>query len=716
VEQTIAPEPSRSALRRLALQLGLEFVTLDPARTDEPDFAEVNPLAATMLPEEVVRERRVLPIAYRDGVVTLATPDPFADVTGLTERQVRLVATAASDLDAALAVLYGTPEAGRIGERLVAAGAVSAEQVGLALRVQARAGGRVGELLVHAGAAAERDVAVALAEQAGLPFADAAVVHPDPQAVALIPEPLARRLRVVPILAGREAIDIAAAEVLSEDEVDELAAAARRDVRMLFAAPRALEALSRRVHGAEQAAAARTALLARFPGESAAQVLSGPQRWVLGAVAIALVVGLLLAPGSTAAIALGIAAVAVALITAARLWLGFSMLGRSAAIEISPADLAAADERALPTYTVLVPLLREGAMVPRLLAALAALDYPRHRLDVRLLVETDDAETLAAVRRAELPPHVTLVEVPLGAPRTKPRALAYGLLHARGERLVVFDAEDRPEPDQLRKAAAAFERLPRRVACLQARLATYNGDRSVLTRWFAADYAVQFDLLLPALAARGAPVPLGGTSNHFVTERLHEVGGWDPFNVTEDADLGVRMHKAGLRTAMLDSVTLEEAPVDPGAWVRQRSRWSKGHLQTLLVQTRHPARLVARLGVRGTLGFLATVGSVLVPLAAPAFWLLTTLYFLSTPEWLEEVFSGPVYHVAGVALFAGTIGALLLSVGGVLQRGLFGSVRHALLVPLAWGLVSFAAWRGLAQLPARAHEWEKTEHGAAGSA
>jgi cellulose synthase/poly-beta-1,6-N-acetylglucosamine synthase-like glycosyltransferase len=238
----------------------------------------------------------------------------------------------------------------------------------------------------------------------------------------------------------------------------------------------------------------------------------------------------------------------------------------------------------------------------------------------------------------------------------------------------------------------------------------------VLTRWFDADYAVQFDLLLPALAARGAPLPLGGTSNHFVTERLHEVGGWDPFNVTEDADLGVRLHKAGLRTAVLGSTTLEEAPVDPATWIRQRSRWSKGHLQTLLVHTRHPLRLVARLGVRGTLGFLATVGAVLVPLVAPAFWLLTTLYFLTTPDWLHDVFPGPVFHVAAVALLAGTIGALLLNVGGVLQRGLFGSVRHALLTPLAWGLVSFAAWRGLAQLPARAHEWEKTEHGAAGSA
>jgi hypothetical protein len=716
VEQTIAPEPSRSALRRLALQLGVQFVTLDPARAAEPDFVEVNPLAATLLTEDVVRARRVLPIAYRDGVVTLATPDPFADVAELTGRPVRLVATSAADLEAALAAVYGVPGGGRLGERLVSAGIVTAEQVALALRAQERAGGRLGELLLHAGAASEHDVAAALADQAGLPFVDAASFQPDAHAVALIPEPLARRLRVVPLVAGRGTVDVAAAEVLTPDELHELAAAARREVRPLLAAPGALEALSRRVHAAEHAALARGGLLARFPGESAAQVLSAAQRWTLAAAEIALVVGLLLAPGTTAAIALGAAAVVVAVITATRLWLGFSMLGRAGAIAVSPAELAAVDERALPTYSVLVPLLREGAVVPQLLAALAALDYPRHRLDVRLLVETDDAETLTAVRRAELPPHVTLVEVPLGAPRTKPRALAYGLLHARGERLVVFDAEDRPDPDQLRKAVVAFASSPRRVACLQARLGTYNGDRSVLTRWFDADYAVQFDLLLPALAARGAPLPLGGTSNHFVTERLVEVGGWDPFNVTEDADLGVRLHKAGLRTAVLDSMTLEEAPVVPGNWLRQRSRWSKGHVQTLLVHTRHPARLVRRLGPRGALAFLATVGAVLVPLLSPVFWLLTTLWFLATPGWLHDVFPGPVFHLAAGALFAGTAGAILLAVGGMLQRGLFGGVRNALLTPLVWGLVAFAAWRGIAQLPGRPHEWEKTDHGAAGTA
>src|SRR5439155_16210738 len=192
------------------------------------------------------------------------------------------------------------------------------------------------------------------------------------------------------------------------------------------------------------------------------------------------VVGLITEPAMPAMIVFVAPSSFVVAATAYRLALAFGALGRGGGLAVSPAELAALDERRLPTYTVLVPLLREAAVLPRLVAALSALDYPRHRLDVRLLVEADDAETLAAARRVELPAHVTLVEVPPGAPRTKPRALAYGLLLARGERLVVYDAEDRPAPDQLKKAVVAFAAAGPRVACLQARLACFNGEQSVL--------------------------------------------------------------------------------------------------------------------------------------------------------------------------------------------------------------------------------------------
>ncbi|HEY3020743.1 MAG TPA: glycosyltransferase [Solirubrobacteraceae bacterium] len=709
-----APEPSRAALRRLALRLGLPFVTLDPARAEEPDYVDVGPLAASLIPEPVCRARRVLAIAFHGGVVTVATPDPFADVRDLTDRPVRVVATTGEDLEAAFAHVFGAPAPahGRLGERLIATGAVTGEQVAAALVLQARGGGRLGELLVHAGATGEREVALALAGQLDLPYADTEEAEPDQHAVALVPERLARALRVVPLAAGPGWLELAVSEPLTGAQRDELAeAAGGREIRARLAAPRALEALLRRVHATEHATLARTSLFMRFPDESAARVLSPAQRRAGAALVVAVLVGLLAAPGTTATIVLGAAAAFIVAATATRLALAFGALGRGGGLAVTDAELAGLDEHRLPTYTVLVPLLREAAVLGRLLAALAALDYPRHLLDVRLLVEADDAETLAAAERAALPPHVTLVEVPPGAPRTKPRALAYGLLLARGERLVVYDAEDRPPPDQLKAAVAAFGRAGARVACLQARLAPFNAERGLLERWFAADYAVQFDLLLPALAARRAPLPLGGTSNHFVTERLVDLGGWDPFNVTEDADLGIRLHKVGLRTAVLDSTTLEEAPGELGNWLRQRSRWSKGHVQTLLVHLRHPVRLVRRLGVRGALTFALVLGGALVPLLAAPLWLLTTLWFLTGPPWLGDVFPGAVFHLAAVGALAGTVGAVLLAVAGTLQRGRFGSVRHALLAPLAWGLIAVAAWRGVLQLPTRPHLWEKTEHG-----
>ena len=688
--QSTAPEPSRTALRRLALRLGLDFVTLDPARAEEPDYLEVSPLLATLAGEEACRARHALPVAYRDGVVTVATPDPFADPSGLVDRPVRVVATTAEDLDAAFAVVFGAaapapapappaaPAGGRLGERLIAAGVIDREHVTAALRMQERAGGRIGELLVHAGATGEHEVALALAEQLGLPFVDAAEAEPDAYALTLVPEALARRLCVVPLAVGPGWLELAAAEPLADKDRAEISAGAdEREVRERLAAPRALEALLRRTHASAQAALARNDLAARFPDESAFRVLNRDQQRLGAALLIATAVGLLAAPGTTMTIILGAAAIFIVAATAYRLALAFSALGRGAGIAVPPAQLAALDERELPVYTVLVPLLREGPLVGRLLAALAALDYPRHRLDLRLLVEADDAETLAALERTALPPHAAVVEVPPGAPRTKPRALAYGLLLARGEHVVVYDAEDRPAPEQLRHAVAAFARAGPHVACLQARLAPYNAARGILERWFAADYAVQFDLLAPALAARRAPLPLGGTSNHFRTAQLAELGGWDPFNVTEDADLGVRLHKAGLRTAVLDSTTLEEAPGDLGNWLRQRSRWSKGHVQTLLVHLRHPARLAARLGPGGSLAFLFVVGSALVPLLAVPFWLLTTLWFLTDPHWLRDVFGPAIFQIAAVGALAGTVGALLLAVAGTLQRGYFGSVRQA---------------------------------------
>jgi cellulose synthase/poly-beta-1,6-N-acetylglucosamine synthase-like glycosyltransferase len=226
-------------------------------------------------------------------------------------------------------------------------------------------------------------------------------------------------------------------------------------------------------------------------------------------------------------------------------------------------------------------------------------DYPRDRLDIKLVLEADDTETIAAAEQCG--GGLEIVRVPDHGPRTKPKAANYALSFARGEYLVIYDAEDRPEPDQLLKAVAAFRAAPRRIACLQARLNFYNADHNWITRMFALDYALWFDVLLPGLDRIGVPMPLGGTSNHFRTQILRDIGGWDAFNVTEDADIGIRLSQLGFGVSMIASTTYEEAPIALGPWLRQRSRWLKGYMQTWLVHMRDPLRLLRSAGPGGFL-------------------------------------------------------------------------------------------------------------------
>ncbi|HEX6544246.1 MAG TPA: glycosyltransferase, partial [Ktedonobacterales bacterium] len=390
--------------------------------------------------------------------------------------------------------------------------------------------------------------------------------------------------------------------------------------------------------------------------------------------------------------------------------------GRNALDPVAAAaDPYAIPDAELPMYTVLVPLYREGKFAPVLVEQLMAIDYPRDRLEVLLLVEHDDAETRAALEECALPRHLRVIGAPAGMPRTKPRALNVGLAWARGEFIVVYDAEDRPERDQLRKAVAMFRALPRRVVCLQARLNFYNRHQSLLTRLFSMDYAIWYDMLLPGMVGKQTIVPLGGTSNHFRVDALRRLGGWDPYNVTEDADLGVRIARGRLSVMMLDSVTWEEAVAHVPQWVRQRSRWIKGYIQTYLVHMRHPVQLLRQVGPRAFLDFQIMVGgSSLILLVNPIMWALTVVYFLSKGTALavmiQSLFPSPLYYPALLCLLANFIffySQLYICV----RRGYDDLARFTLLGPLYWILMSVGAWAGLISLVLRPHYWAKTEHG-----
>ncbi|MFE9751292.1 glycosyltransferase family 2 protein [Saccharothrix saharensis] len=384
-------------------------------------------------------------------------------------------------------------------------------------------------------------------------------------------------------------------------------------------------------------------------------------------------------------------------------------------IRVRDQDVAAG--RDLPAYTVLVPLHREEAVLPGLVETLRRLDYPADRLQVLLLVEQDDGITRPALDRLELPPQFEVVLVPEGGPRTKPNACNVGLARATGRFCVIYDAEDRPESDQLRKVVAAFAEQPDRVVCLQAELAYWNPWTNWLTRHFAAEYALTFALALRGLDRFRLPVPLGGTSNHFRVDALRALGGWDPHNVTEDADLGVRIARRGWDVRVIDSVTYEEANSELGNWIRQRSRWIKGYFQTWLVHMRNPWRLLRELGPRRFAGFQLVFGCTTVTtLVNPLFWSLTCLYLAVGPERIEPLFPPAVLYAGTAAMLGGNLAVLYHFMAGCMERGLHRAVPTMLTVPLYWALMSVAAYKALIQLlrPSKRHHWELTRHGLVG--
>jgi cellulose synthase/poly-beta-1,6-N-acetylglucosamine synthase-like glycosyltransferase len=372
----------------------------------------------------------------------------------------------------------------------------------------------------------------------------------------------------------------------------------------------------------------------------------------------------------------------------------------------------------VPVYTVLVPMFHEAGMVRELVAALDRIDWPRDRLDIKLIVEAADPVTAATARAtADRAPYEVVVVPSLG-PQTKPKALAFALPFARGEYVTVYDAEDRPHPRQLREAYAAFSRSAPDVACLQSPVVIDNREAGILARLFAVEYAALFDGLLPALAELGLPLPLGGTSNHFRRAALDAVGGWDPFNVTEDADIGLRLARFGYRVATLDLPTLEEAPAALVPWFRQRTRWFKGWMQTWLVHMRQPMRLVAELGWRGFLGFnLIATGIIVSALIHPVY--LATLIAMATNPlrlWGDGgLFACSVIGVNLFNLFAGYLAASVLAMRALALRGQAAEARVLILLPVYWLLMSLASYRALLQLAMRPHHWEKTPHRGRGS-
>ncbi|WP_369807180.1 glycosyltransferase [Ancylobacter radicis] len=563
------------------------------------------------------------------------------------------------------------------------------------------------EVLIASGVVTTDAVGEAAARRLGLPFTRLETVasgsgpHP-PHAdlLALMRSGLMRGTQGRLVLAPRgDGLRALAARLALRPELRE---------EIALTTPERLALYVRRRFAPTLARHAAYGLIERSPDLSAGTL--GPSRLIFGlcAVLLALLPFLLHSAPGPLAVALALA-IGVVL-------LGWSCLRLTAVITPpEPADPPLLADRLLPRYSLIVPLYREARVVPQLIEALLAIDYPREKLQILLVIEPDDAETATALLAQKLPAHVEIITAPDLGPRTKPKALNAALAFARGGLIGVYDAEDQPDPLQLRRVCTRFRLTgDPRLGCVQAQLAIDNLDDGWITRQFAAEYAGHFDVLLPMLGANGMPFPLGGTSNHFRREALESIGAWDPHNVTEDADLGVRLARRGWHMAVIASTTDEEAPRRFRAWLRQRTRWYKGWMQTLLVHARQPRRLVREAGPGAALAlFVQLAGGVGAALVHPFFLLAVLCDLTATTPAPPSTALALVDGLGVTVLTVGYASALLVTGLGMRRRGLPGMARTLALMPLYWLMMSLAAWRAVLQLIVAPQHWEKTDHGLA---
>lgn len=453
-------------------------------------------------------------------------------------------------------------------------------------------------------------------------------------------------------------------------------------------------------------AVAKNTLYDHKPECSAKIVANAGQGLVLGIVIVVLMLGFTFEPESA------LVAVHVFFSMFFLACVGLRFAAARAPVAVAPDDLAQTPAEILPRYSVLVALHREAAVVNQLVEALERLVWPRSKLEIKLVCEADDRETIDALEAIDLPPHFEIVEVPPAKPRTKPKALSYALPLISGDFVVLYDAEDRPDALQLLEAWRRFEASGPALACLQAPLEITNGERGPLPRLFAFEYAALFRGLLPWLSGKLDLLPLGGTSNHLRVSALHEVGGWDPYNVTEDADLGTRLARHGYRTETISLPTLEDAPETLAAWLPQRTRWFKGWLQTYLVHMRDPVALFRQLGFRSfALVQILFAGLVLSALIHPLLIVAALYLFLDLAAQAESTgWKVALLTVDLLNIVCGYTSFLLLGWYAQKKADRKGYWKIVLMTPVYWMMLSTAAWRSVLQLWRNPHHWEKTPH------
>ncbi len=608
----------------------------------------------------------------------------------------------------------------RMGEELLRRGVITQEQLETALETQQRSGGRLGEILLFLEFITQEQLYRVLATQGELGRPGSNVRLTD---VRALPYEMANRYSAVTIREEERYAVVAVRDKLGKDATKEIETYLKKPIEQVLMTEAEGLRFWEQAYRRREITDSVFALYDEQPENSAIETFTSPQLIVLLVIVILLLLALTVNWYITLLTLVIIFQVTYLLMAIAKFWIVIKGARHNAQLRFTPEKVAAVDESQLPVYTLLIPVYKEKEVVQHLIERIKRLDYPKYKLDVRILLEENDNETIDLVRSLRLPSYFSSIVVPASKPQTKPKACNYGLLQAKGEYVVIYDAEDRPEPDQLKKAYLAFQQLPDEYVCVQAKLNYFNSQQNLLTRLFTQEYSMWFELLLVGIMQMDVPIPLGGTSNHFKMSFLKRVGGWDPFNVTEDADLGIRLYKHRYKTAILDSRTWEEANSNVSNWIRQRSRWIKGYMQTFFVHMRNPVKFYRQVGFRGLLGYLAMIlGTPLLPLLNPIFWGLMVVWVVLHPPWVQTFFPGPIYYIAVIQLVLGNFIFIYMNMVGTYyvirdcalkkdQPFSYGLIRSGLMTPFYWVLMSVAAYKALFQLIAKPHYWEKTHHG-----
>ncbi len=598
----------------------------------------------------------------------------------------------------------------RIGEMLIAEGFINSAQLEEALELQERWGTKIGQILIATGLVRRIDMYRTLAKHLDLPFLDLTKEKIDPAMLRLLPLDFMAKTRTAPVRMEGDSLLVALSDPMDEElekKVKEIAGlpikkAITTDLDVLWILSKHFESELRDV--------SVFSLYRENAMFSARRLFTDSQLVLFLVFGSAILFGAFFNVVFTLTMLNMCVQVVFFLAVSFKLFL--VLIGIRARIKGSSRRPLTLDEKALPVYTVLVPIYKEAKVLPHLIGSIRRLNYPKSKLDVKILLEQDDTQTLEAAKKIGPEAFFEFVVVPTSYPKTKPKACNWGLQFARGKYLTIFDAEDEPDPNQLKKALLAFSEDIEHTICVQGRLNYFNVYENFITRMFTLEYSYWFDYMLPGLEALNVPIPLGGTSNHFDTEKLIKMRGWDPFNVTEDADLGVRATRLGYRVRTIDSTTYEEATSHVKSWINQRSRWVKGYMVTYAVHMRHPVQLYRELGFSGFLSFQLFIGGTpFAFLATPIMWVIYIDWLLTRTRVIDPFFPAWILYLSLINLLVCNGIIIFTNILAVWKRKLFKLCLWAFLAPFYWILHSIAAWKAQWQIMTKPFYWEKTTHG-----